>query len=120
MSISRNGTTVFKSQKKFTVALLCLIGMLIIGDIDYLTGYKISVVVVYILPIGVAAIDVGAAFAILLAILSVTISIGSDLWVGIPYSEMPIQVLNATIALIVFIISIGLLQALKSILLQRE
>lgn len=94
--------------------------MLIIGDIDYLTGYKISVVVVYILPIGFATIDVGAAFAILLAILSVAISIGSDLYVGIPYSEMPLLVLNATIALIVFITSIGLLQELKRSPLRHE
>jgi len=120
MNSSQSGTIVFKSQKKSIIALICLIWMLIIGDFDYLTGYKISVVVVYILPIGLAAIDVGTAFAILLAILSVAISIASDLWVGIPDSELPIQVLNATIALAVFITSIGLLQTLKRILLQRE
>ena len=120
MSESQNGITVFKSQNKFTIALLCLIGMLVIGDLDYLTGYKISLVVVYILPIGFAAIDVGPAFAILLAILSIAISLGSDVWAGIPDAEMPLHILNAAIALIVFIISIGLLQALKHILLRRE
>jgi len=120
MNASRSGTTAFKSQKKFTVALFCLIAMLIIGDLDYLTGYQISLLVVYILPIGFATIYVGPAFAILLAILSLAISIGSDLWVGIPYSETPVMVLNATIALTVFVISIGFLQALKCILLRRE
>ncbi len=95
-------------------------GMLIIGDLDYLTGYQISLLVVYILPVGFATIYVGPRFAILLAILSVAISIGSDLWVGIPSSMMPIQVLNASITLIVLIISVGFLHALKHTLLQSE
>ena len=94
--------------------------MLVIGDLDYLTGYKTSVIVVYILPVAIAAVDVGAAFAILVAVLSMAISLGSDLSDGIPYSEMPTHVLNAAIALSVFILSIELLRALKRILLQRE
>ena len=110
----------FKSRKEFVVALLCFIGMLVIGDIDYLTGYKTSVIVVYILPIGFATVDVGPAFAILLAILSVVISICSDLWAGIPYSDLPVQFLNAAIALTVFVIAILLLQEWKNILLRRE
>jgi hypothetical protein len=120
--MSANGirTPVFKSRKEFVVALLCFIGMLVIGDIDYLTGYKTSVIVVYILPIGFATVDVGPAFAILLAILSVVISICSDLWAGIPYSDLPVQFLNAAIALTVFVIAILLLQEWKNILLRRE
>ena len=114
------GTTVFKNQTKFNLALFCLIGMLLIGDVDYLTGYKTSVIAVYILPIGFAAVDVGTEFAIVLAVLSMAISIASDLWAGIPYSELPTKVLNTTIALAVFIVSILLLQALKRILLRRE
>ena len=119
MSSSQHGT-VFKNQKKITIALLCLAGMLIIGDLDYMTGYKTSVIVVYLLPIGFAAIEVGPAFAILVAVLSVVISITTDLWVGLPSSEMPTKILNSSIALTVFIISVGLLRALKRILLQRE
>ena len=120
LTANQGGTTVFTRQKKITIALVCFAGMLIIGDVDYLTGYQTSVIVVYILPVAFATIDVGAGFAALLAILSMVISLGSDLWDGIPDSEMPTQVLNAAIALTVFIISIGLLQALKRILLRRE
>lgn len=120
MGASQSGATVVKSQKKLTAALLCFIGMLIIGDIDYVTGYQISLLVIYILPVGFATIYVGPRFAILLAILSMAVSIGSDLWAGLPYSEMPIQILNATIALTVFIISIGLLQGLERIPHRRE
>jgi hypothetical protein len=70
MSANEIGMPVFKKRKELIVAILCLIGMLVIGDIDYLTGYKTSVIVIYILPIGFATVDVGPAFAILLAVLT--------------------------------------------------
>ena len=110
----------FKNQKKTTIALICLAAMLVVGDLDYVTGYKTSVIVVYILPIGFAAIEVGPAFAILVAALSVAISICTDLWDGLPSADMPTKVVNCSIALTIFIISVGLLQALKRILLERE
>jgi hypothetical protein len=92
----------------------------VIGDFDYLTGYQTSILSVYILPIGIAAIEVGPAFAVLLAISSVVISIASDMWDGIPSSEMPMHLFNKAVALVVFFTSIALLQALKRTLLRRE
>jgi len=118
-SANESGTTVF-GRKKTTMALICLIGMLVIGDLDYVTGYETSVVVAYLLPVGLATIEVGPVFAIGLAVLSMAISIGTDLWLGIPAAQLPIQIVNAAIALTVFVISVCLLQALKRTLLRRE
>ena len=118
MSANRGGTMTFKSQKKFTATLLCFIAIFIIGDIDYLTGYQISLLVFYILPVGFAAIYVGPAFAILLAFLSISMSVCTDFWAGMPYSETPILVWNATIALSAFVIVIGFLHALNRLLIQ--
>ena len=120
MSSSRSETLVFKSRKKFTAALFCLIGIFIIGDIDYLTGYRISLLVFYILPVGFATIYVGPAFAILLAILSVAISVCTDFWAGMPSSETPVLAWNVTIVLSVFFIVIALLHTLNRILVQLE
>jgi hypothetical protein len=120
MSPNVNETPVFKNQKKSTVILLSLIAILIIGDIDYLTGYKVSLLVFYILPIGFATIYVGPAFATLLAFLSVSISVGTDFWAGMPYSEAPALVWSAATALAVFFVAIGLLQALKISLLRHK
>jgi hypothetical protein len=117
---TRNTGTVFTNQSKLALALYCFIGMLLIGDVDYLTGYQTSILAVYILPIGIAVIEVGPAFAVVLAVLSVVISIASDLWDGIPSSEMPMHLFNKAVALAVFFISIGLLHALKRILLRRK
>ena len=59
MSESLTAQVAFKGRKKFDAALLCLIGILLIGDFDYLTGYQISLLVFYVLPVGYAAILVG-------------------------------------------------------------
>jgi len=120
MSVSQTVDVVLKGRKKFDVAILCFIGILLIGDFDYLTGYKISLLVFYILPVGFAAIYVGPAFAILLAILSVAVSVCTDFWAGIPYSEMPVLAWNAAIVLAAFFIVIGLLHALSRIMLRLE
>jgi hypothetical protein len=119
MSARQTGT-VFTSQTKLAMAIYCFIAVLLIGDLDYLTGYQTSILAVYILPIGFAVIEVGPAFAVLLAISSVVISIASDLWDGIPSSEMPMHLFNKAVALLVFFISIYLLDALKRTLLRRE
>jgi hypothetical protein len=120
MSVSGNETPVFKNLKKSTIAICSLIAILVIGDIDYLTGYNLSLLVVYILPIGFATIYVGPAFAISLAILSIAISMCTDLWAGIPSSAIPMMIWNGGIALAVFAIAVVLLQGLKRSLLRRQ
>jgi len=120
MNALQSGSSAFKSRRKLDAALLCLIGIFIIGDVDYLTGYQISLLVFYILPVGFATIYVGPVFAFLLAILSVIISICTDFWAGIPYSEIPILACNVVIVLSVFFIVIGLLHVLNRILLRLE
>ena len=107
-------------ESRRTAVWLCLIGILIIGDFDYLTGYKISLLVFYVLPVGFATIFVGPEFGLLLAILSVTISIGTDFWAGMPYSEVATVFWNAGIALLVFCIVIGFLHLFNNILLRLK
>jgi hypothetical protein len=119
MSARQTGT-VFTSQSKLAIAIYCFIAILLIGDLDYVTGYQTSILAVYMLPLGFAVIEVGPAFAVVLAIASVVISIASDLWDGIPSSEMPMHLFNKAVALAVFFISIFLLHALKRILLRRK
>ena len=100
--------------------MLCLMATLIIGDVDYLTGYRISLLTYYILPIGFATIYVGAPFAASLAILSIVISISTDFWAGMPLSDTWIKAWNASIALSVYFIVIGLLYLLRGITLRLE
>jgi signal transduction histidine kinase len=120
MNLIHDGTVVRTGRKKRDAALLCLIGLLLIGDFDYLTGYQISLLIFYILPIGFATIYVGSAFAIFLAILSVAVSICTDFWTGMPHSEVPVMAWNVGIVLTAFFVVIGLLHVLNHILLRLE
>ena len=115
---ARHTGTVFTSQSRLAIVIYCLIGILLIGDLDYVTGYQTSILTVYILPIGFGVIEVGPTFAVLLAVLSVVISLLTDLWDGVPSAEMPIHLFNKAVALAVFFISIALLHALKRYLLR--
>jgi len=85
---------------------------LIIGLIDYSIGYRISLLVFYILPVAFATIRVGPAFATFLAILAVVISKGGDLWAGMPYPGNSVLFWNGAVALSLFIIVICLLHLL--------
>ncbi len=120
MNLIQSGTVVLSGRKKIDAALLCLIGILLIGDFDYLTGYRISLLVFYILPIGFAAIYVGPAFAIFLAILSVAVSVSTDIWSGLPYSQYPVMAWNVAIVLAAFFVVIALLHVLNRILLRLQ
>jgi signal transduction histidine kinase len=109
-----------KGQQRLIPALLCLIGLWIIGLIDYSLGYQISLLVFYILPIGFATLYVGPAFATMLAILSVVIWNGQDFLAGMPYPGMAIVFWNGTIVVSLLMIVIGLLNALNRTLLGLE
>jgi hypothetical protein len=116
---ARTGT-VFTHQSRLALALYCLIGILVVGDFDYVTGYQTSVLAAYIIPIGIGVIEVGPIFAVFLAVLSIVVSIASDLWDEMPSSETPVHLFNKAVALVVFLISISLLHSLKRILLRRD
>ena len=103
------------NRRNLTAALLCFIAMLVIGDIDYLTGYRVSLLAFYILPVGLATVYVGPIYALVLAALSIAISIATDFWAGMPAADAPVKYWEGSVSLIVFIVAIGLLYTLKRI-----
>jgi signal transduction histidine kinase len=107
-------------KKKLIPALLCLIALSIIGFIDYAIGYQISIIVLYVLPIGFATLYVGRVFAVILAILSVVIWMGGDLLAGAPYLGAATQFWNGGIVFSLFVIVIYLLNALRRALVGLE
>ncbi len=120
MTGSHGGMQISKRQHSHIAALFCLIGILVIGDFDYLTGYKISLLVLYIVPVGFAAIFVGPAFGVFVAIISVAISIATDFWAGMPRAEITTMLWNAGIVLGVFLIVIGVLHLMNNLMLRLK
>jgi signal transduction histidine kinase len=104
------------SKRKPVFALACLILLGLIGVLDYTTGYHVSLILLYLLPIGFATIYVGPRFSSCLAVLSVAVWQGSNLMAGMPYQGFAVHAWNYCIVLTLFLVFVYLLHALRTAL----
>ncbi len=99
--------------------ILAGLGLLVvIGGIDYLTGYEMLFSVFYLLEVGLAAWFVGRGFGLVMSVLSVLVWIGGDVAAGARYSNPFIAVWNALILMVFYFVVVWLLTSLR--LLQRD
>lgn len=99
--------------------IVAALGLLVlIGMVDYLSGFELLFSAFYLLEVGLAAWCVGRGFGLLMSLLSVTAWIGGDLAAGARYSNPLIPIWNALILLVLYVIIVWLLTALRS--LHRE
>ena len=87
---------------------------LIIGSLDYSTGYEISFAVFYLLPVTIAVVTMGPVAGVVTAIVSIAISLIGDIAAGERYQNSPIPWWNALIVLITYLVVVWLLTALIS------
>jgi signal transduction histidine kinase len=105
------------SKKKRYMALT--FGLVaVIGAADYLTGFELSLLVFYFLPVCVAVAAVDWRFGTLTAVLSVATWLAGDYAAGAPFVNTFVPVWNALIALGTYLIVVWLLASV--IALQRE
>ena len=105
------------SRKKRYMALT--FGLVaVIGAADYLTGFELSLLVFYFLPVCMAVAAVGWRFGTLTAVLSVATWLAGDFAAGAPFVNTFVPVWNALIALGTYLIVAWLLASV--IALQRE
>jgi signal transduction histidine kinase len=89
---------------------LCLVA--IIGVADYLTGFELSLLVFYFLPVCIAVAAVGWQFGALTAVLSVATWLVGDILAGAHFASPFVPGWNALIALGTYLIVIWLLASL--------
>ncbi len=108
-----------RSSRAFLVAVTfaCL---LLIGAVDYFTGYNLSFLTFYLLPVSLAAWFLGRVFAVGIAVLSVAIWLSGDIAAGAVFSSGFILSWNAAIALAFFLVVISLLHSLRVALRDLE
>ncbi len=94
--------------------------LLIIGLVDYLTGFEILFSVFYLLEVGLAAWFVGRGFGLLMSFLSVLVWIGGDVAAGARYSNPLIPAWNALILMTFYSIVVWLLASLRNLQRQLE
>lgn len=102
-----------RSRPALVLAGLAL--LVLIGFVDYLTGFEILFSVFYLLEVGLAAWFVGKGFGLLMSVLSVAVWIGGDMAAGARYSNPLIPIWNALILMVCYFIVVWLLTSLRSL-----
>src|ERR1017187_7595466 len=95
--------------------LTCLGFLMVVGVVDYLTGFEIFFSVFYLLGVGVAAWYLGKGFGLFISMLSVAVWITGDWAAGARYSSFFIPIWNALILLAFYLIVVWLLASLRSL-----
>ena len=91
-----------------------------VGTLDYVTGYELSVLIFYLLPVSLAAWFVSRNFATIVSLLSVAVWIVGDVGAGATYSNKMVLAWNATIILGFFLVVAALLNSLRTVLAELE
>jgi diguanylate cyclase (GGDEF)-like protein len=105
--------TAFRTLLAYVVALL-------LGLLDYLTGYELSFSVFYLLPVCYVAWSVGKKPGILISIFSAAVWLEADLLTGHTYSYRLIPVWNSIVRLSFFLIVSLLVSHLNGVLAREK
>src|SRR5256885_5990773 len=103
---------------RWSLVLAGLAVLVLIGIVDYLTGFEMLFSAFYLLEVGLAAWFVGKGFGLVMSVLSVLVWIGGDVAAGAHYSRPFVPIWNAMILLVVYFSVVWLLTSLR--LFQRE
>jgi len=96
--------------------VLCGLAVLVvIGLIDFLTGFEMLFSVFYLLEVGLAAWFLGRGFGLVMSVLSVLVWIGGDLAAGARYSNPLVPAWNALILMVFYFIVVWLLTSLRAL-----
>ena len=91
-----------------------------VGMVDYFTGYELSVLIFYLLPVSLAVWFVNRRFAMAISFISVGIWIAADVGAGATYPNKIILAWNASIILGFFLVVAFLLDGLRTSILVLE
>ena len=97
------------------IALFALGLVLVIGIADYAAGKNVSLSILYVLPVWIAAWYVGTTYAFGLAVLSVVIWIAGDVATGLMFPDFLVGLWNALVRLIFYALLLILFRRLKSL-----
>lgn len=100
------------SKTRYIAATIGLV--LVIGLADYATGFELSLLGFYLVPVCLAVAIVGWRFGTLVSVLSVVIWLGGDFLAGVRYANPIVPGWNAVIALGTFLFVAWLLSGLIS------
>ena len=89
--------------------------VLVVGSVDYLTRFGLSLSVFYLLAIGIAAWFVGRGFAVVLSVLSVVVWLIAQYAAGARYDNSIVTTWNAVILLVSYLVVVWLLRSMRTL-----
>src|SRR5665213_3421540 len=95
-----------KSPSKIAGMIGGLVLLAVVGFADYITGYKITVLAFYLLPILFVLRRAGQRFAFIMAVLSALVWLSADVAAGERYSDYLTPAWNMIIRLSIFLLVI--------------
>ena len=98
-----------------TLVLAALAILVLIGVVDYLSGFEVLFSVFYLVEVALAAWFVGRGFGLLMSVLSVVVWIGGDVAAGAHYSNPFVPIWNALILMVCYFIVVWLLTHLRAL-----
>ena len=104
-----------KLNKLFVIAIGSVL-IIVVGIIDFLTGYEIAFSLFYLIPISLVTWLTGRHFGIVISLLSAIVWFISDVAAGASYSHPLIYAWNTIIILGFFVIVTYLLSSLRRLL----
>src|SRR6476660_651630 len=104
-----------EKQSRAALIVVGLAVLVVIGIVDYLTGFEILFAVFYLLEVGLATWFVGRGFGSVMSVLSVVVWIGGDMAAGAHYSRPFVPIWNAMILLVLYFIVVWLLHSLRKL-----
>ncbi len=105
-----------ENQPRARLVFLSVVLVLLLGVIDYLTGFELTFSLFYLLPVSIVSWGVGRRAGLLIAALSVLIWSLSNLLAGETVSSTFIVVWNTVTRLLIFVVLSLLLNALRRVL----
>jgi signal transduction histidine kinase len=105
----------FGAWPKEVVVLACILFVMLVGLVDYLTGYETFFFTFYLLAVFLGTWRVSPIFGALMSALSVTAWISANIEAGAHYSSYFIPVWNAGIMFAIYLIIVFLLTRLKRV-----
>ena len=109
------------NTQKWMWCVTCVVCVLVLGLIDWLTGYELNFFVFYFAPVAAAAWFLGLFGSVALSVFSALVWFGADFLSGHTYSSSAYAVWNTMIRLVSFLaIGVSLARLRQAFELERE
>ena len=109
-----------ESSRKWSWGILSVLITLLLGVVDWFSGYTLNFFVFYFLPISIAAWFLGTPGVVVLAIFSSMVWFGADMMTGHIYPSSVYAVWNTMIRLISFLAIGWSVSTLRHIILREQ